>query len=292
MTPLLKANLLFLLVTAIWGATFPLIKFAVNTMDPNVFVFLRFSLAALCMLPFLFFIKAFKQASWGVLKAGLILGVLNSAVYGFQTASMQYISASRCAFITGFSVVLIPFFSYFFKLARLRIIDVLAALICLFGLYILTGANLAGLNIGDLLVFLCALAWALEITYLQKLSMAHYPVILLAFLQIVFLIPIALLLGANKLQASICTWPVFAVIVFCALFATIFPMIVQTKYQRDTTAVQASLIFSLEPVFASLYAYLFLHEIVTRATWIGGGLIVLGIILPVVADAWKARRLR
>ncbi len=276
-----KANLLFLLVSALWGATFPIIKSAVGEVSPAVFVCVRFSLAALLFLPFVF--HELRDTKKILIKAGVILGLLNIPIYLFQTMSLVYISASRCAFITGSFVVMIPFLAHIFKVSPLKWADVVAATLCLIGLYILTGANLQGLNYGDFLVSLCAFAYALSVVYLQYLSQKYCSPKLLAFYQIVFTVPLPLALCLIERPAlPLSNFIVWGGIAYCAIFATIFPMFIQARYQRDTTPTQAALIFSLEPIFAALFAWMFYAEVITKHILWGGILILMSSVLPIL----------
>lgn len=284
MTNSTKAICFFFLTAALWGATFPIIKIAVGNIDPNIFVFVRFILASLLMLPWIFFVLRYTDKQ--LLKAGLILGILNSGVYLLQTVGLLYISASRCAFITGMNVVFVPILAYLFRLAKLNVFDVVATLICLLGLYILTGANLAHINRGDVMVLLCAAAVAVSIIYLQEASKVCQHYSLLSFFQIAFTIPVPFFLVLMK-QPS---WPglnsvVIAALIYCAILATIVPLFLQSKYQQYISATQVALIFALEPVFASFFSYWLCHEPLTHNVIIGGGLMLAGIILPIAINS-------
>ncbi|MCD6048259.1 MAG: transporter drug/metabolite exporter family [Gammaproteobacteria bacterium] len=283
MKPSVKANLIFLLISAIWGGTFPIIKAALSEASPNYFVFVRFTLAALLMLPFVW--RDFRESHKGLVIAGLVLGVLNIVIYAFQTMSLAYISASRCAFITGSFVIMIPFFAAFARLTELSLLDILSAIVCTIGLYILTGANLNGLGIGDLLVFLCAVAYAASVVFLQYLSQKHYSPKLLSFYQIIFTIPFPLVYSyLLESHSSLGGFSFWWGVIYCAVLATILPMTMQTKYQRDTNPTQVALIFAVEPVFAAFFSWMFYGEKLTANIFYGGALILLSLVLPVLGS--------
>lgn len=273
-----KANLYLLGITAIWGATFPLIRSAVADVDPYLFVTVRFSIASLIML--FLVIHILKQSSMKIVLGSLVMGSLNSIAYISQTVGLQTTSSSRSAFITGFCVILVPFISPFFKLGRPRILDIVCSVISLIGLYILTGADLHNMNVGDRWTFLCAITFGLQITALQYFSSQTHNYRLLTFYQLLFTIPLSLVFSLHTNIKPLVYSNVLIALSFCAIFATAIAFSVQTKYQKFTTANQAALIFSLEPVFAALIGYLYNHEILTKPEMLGGSLILISIMLP------------
>ena len=149
-----KADFYLLLIALFWGMTFPLIKNAINHVDAYTFVWVRFTLSALVLLPFVF--KHLKATRWNLLLACMILGLLNAEIYTLQTASLAYISASRCAFITGIGVVLVPLFAPLFKLGKISFFDIACGSLCLVGLFILTGSDFGNVGLGDLWSCFCA----------------------------------------------------------------------------------------------------------------------------------------
>ncbi len=283
-----KANLLFLLISLIWGATFPIIKGAMATTDPYLFVWVRFSLAALTLL--FFSLHDLPKTRWPVVKSGIILGAMNAVAYVLQTVSLQYISPARCAFITGASVVLVPLFAHWWRVEKIRLIDIVAAMVCSCGLYILTGASLHHVGRGDVLVLLCAIALALSIVYLQKASRMHKQYKLLAFYQIAFTVPLPWLIygvGHRFNFALSLSLMGAAAIVFCGILATLFPMLWQSQYQKYTTSTQVALIYSLEPVFAGIFSWALGYEMVTRGFLLGALLVLFSSILPLLTGLKK-----
>jgi len=281
MKPLVKANIYLVLVTVMWGLTFPLIREAVSYIHASTFVFIRFGLAAICFLPFAY--ANFRKSSKALLIAGLALGVLNSGIYIFQTTGLETISASRSAFITGSNVLFVPFLLPLFQLGRPRKIDIISALICLLGLYILTGSNLHGISRGDLWTLASALCYAVSVVFVQWVSPRLKGYSLLTFYQILFAVPIAAIISAGNGFSGIFHIKVLIAVLFCSIVATIIGLYLQMKYQQYTTATRAALIFSLEPVFASIFAYFINGDPITSHMLLGGGVVLLSIIIPVLA---------
>ncbi|MFQ6059314.1 MAG: EamA family transporter, partial [Anaerolineae bacterium] len=100
------ADLALLFVALIWGSTFVMVKEAVSQVRPFSFIALRFTLATLAMA--LLFRRRLRALGRRGLLAGALIGVFLTAGYGFQTAGLQYTTASKAGFITGLSVVIVP----------------------------------------------------------------------------------------------------------------------------------------------------------------------------------------
>ncbi len=273
-----KANLYLALVTLMWGITFPVTRNALTEVDPFVFVSLRFIIATIVLLPMVWCL--FYKTSKPMLLGSLIIGVLNAAAYLCQTIGLETVGSARAAFITGSSVILVPFIAPLFKLDKPTGLDFLCALIGFIGLYVLTGLNHFYLNTGDLWIFLGAVGFSFQITYLQRLTQAIQDFKLLAFYQLLFTIPfVSVLAKGHNFSASFqpAAW---IGIMFCAIFATSLAYYLQNKYQKFTSAPKAALIFALEPVFASLFGFLINGELLSKTTIYGGVLLLLSLVLP------------
>src|SRR3989338_7842578 len=275
-----KANLILVLVTLMWGMTFPLIKEALVFVSPSTFVFFRFLVAGICFLPFLF--KKLRDTNQTLIIAGAILAVLNGGIYLFQTIGLETISGTRSAFITGANVLIVPFLLPFFRLGRPTRLDVVTTVIAFVGLFILTGASLSEFKPGDYWTLSCAFLYALAIVFVQWVTPRITSYSLLSFYQIVIAIPLLMLIATPDNYTHILHTRVIVAILFCAIAATVLAFNWQMKYQQKTTAVQAALIYCLEPVFASFFVWLINGQAVTAHVWFGGGLMLLAIVLPIL----------
>jgi drug/metabolite transporter (DMT)-like permease len=251
---------------------------SVQFVSPETFVFWRFLLAACLLLPFIF--KRLRQLNWYTLFWGMVLGLLNGGTFIFQTIGLETISSARAAFITGSCVMLVPILSLLMRLGRPVKNDFIFAGICLLGLYILTGANFSALSKGDIWVGLCAVTTALSIILIQKITVHIRDILLFTFLQILFTIPCCLIFRFNIFDANVLNNHfVLGSIVFCALFATAIALFIQAKFQKYTTEFRAALIFTMEPVFATVFSYLFFSEIIDVYVVMGGIIILASVIL-------------
>jgi len=273
----LKIDLILVSVPIFWALTFPFIHISVQSISPETFVSWRFSLAAFFLLPFIF--TRLHKLNLYVLSWGIVLGLLNGGTFIFQTIGLETVSSARAAFITGSSVILVPILSLLMKLGSPKKNDFILALLCLLGLYILTGANFSGLSIGDFWVALCALTTAFSIILIQKVTPNIDDILLFTFLQILFTVPCCLITQPNILDANLFNnYFVLCSIVFCALFATTIALLIQAKFQKYTSEFRAALIFTTEPVFATVFSYIFFNEAINIHI-VAGGIFILGSIL-------------
>jgi drug/metabolite transporter (DMT)-like permease len=278
----LKAHLLLLAATFVWGATFIVIKSALADSTPLVFNAVRMAFAAIVLCAIFF--RQGGHLPAGALRAGFEIGTIMWLGYEFQTAGLLYTSASKSAFLTGLSVVLVPLLLAVFwgrHVNRYTLAGVTAAL---FGLYFLCvpagqGLSLASLNRGDLLTLACALAFAFQIIILGR-SAQHYGFAHLVPIEItvcaawmIVSIPIADRHGFIRFTPAM----IWALAV-TALLGTVACFIVQAWAQRFTPPTHTALIFSLEPVFAGVTSYLLIGERLGARGLLGAALILIGVL--------------
>lgn len=285
MNTALRADLFLVLVTLIWGATFPLVATSLGYINPFIFVLLRFSLAALVLLFWL--LPVLRKTDRKVLWAGFILGLLNAGVYLLQTLGMRHVDADTSAFIASVGVVFVPFLAPLLGLSRVKKIEIFGSLICLGGLFVLTGASLSAFTLDEFWILLSALVWAGAVCYLQKVSPYIKDGRLLAFYQVIFVLPIALVLSVGTYQAPVFNAWVILSLLYTGIVATGIVFLIQVRYQKETTATHAAIIYSLEPLFASFVAIYLNHEPLTERIVIGGGIILLSICLIEVVPRIK-----
>ena len=273
-----KAHILLVLVTLCWGSTFILIKSSLRDVSPLTLNFLRMALATVALGAI--YSKQLRSMSRSALRAGALTGVFLCAGYEFQTTGMQYTSASKSAFLTGVSIVLVPVFLALIWRKRVNLWTWAGVLVAFAGLWLLTvPADLRSINRGDLLTLGCAVSFALQIITLGRATRAH-PFEQVAFLQTAIaalLMAIALpLLEHPRLQPTPLFWSSLLV---TGLINTAVAFTIQAWAQQFLPATHTALIFALEPVFAWITSYLVAGE---RLGWRGGlgaMLILAGILL-------------
>ena len=171
----LRADLSLALCSLLWGATFVVVKNALDHASVFIFLAVRFTVAAVLMLAFSS--RALARFNREDLFAGLRLGCFMFLGYAFQTAGLQYTTAAKSGFVTGSSVVLVPLLLAVFWGRRLRRGAYAGALVAVFGLYYLTipSQGIAYLNPGDVLTFVAAGLYAVHIILVGEYSESPRP---------------------------------------------------------------------------------------------------------------------
>ena len=281
-----RAVLGLIATAALWGLTFPLTKIGVRYVSPDVVVLGRFVLATLSLIPFMARRSLRDPLIW---RYGLILGCLNALLQLLQAHSLLHISASRCAFILGSNVLFVPILEQWTGLRRVKMVDVAATFVCLAGLFVLTGADLGDIGVGDLLALLSAFGFALyviAITFAGKEALDYRPLTLLQ-LGVTSVVSLGAALPTFALD-DLVAWPVWAIVLACGVGCTLFPVLLQCKYQPALQAHTAALIITLEPVFAAVLAFVFLDEPMTLDVLVGGALMLLAAFLPQMPGRLRA----
>lgn len=266
-----RAELILLGITVIWGFTFPAMKVSLAYIPPVLFLAYRFGIASLLML-FAFRKKVVKSETFF---EGFILGTTLFFGHGFQIVGLKYTSASNSAFITSLYVVFTPFIAYFLLGDKLKVRDFLSLSVAIAGLYLISGASLS-FNYGDLLTVLCAISFAFQIVLVQKFGERDY--LSLAFWQIfwnfVFSTIYALIFEGFALPVGITPW---LGIIYTGVFATVIAFTLQVKYQKETKAHKAALIYSAEPIFGHISAFFTIREVLSLRGYLGALLILAAI---------------
>lgn len=267
----------FILITAIWGWTFPLLAVVVHHVSPAEFTSVRFALSAVILLPVFFL--SFKSHSKTLFIGALLISICNVGIYLFQTIGLETVNPAASAFITNTSVVIIPVLARLLNISRLKMLDIIAVLICVVGLYVLTGANLTQISVGDVWTLACAFSFACSVLVMQWVSRRIKQYWLFTFYQIALTAIWSGLWVRHWHWAALIHGDILCTLLFCALLATVFTMFLQVRFQQSMTPTQAGLVFTLEPVFALLYSWLFFGMAVTDHLILGGMLILFSVVL-------------
>lgn len=274
-----QADLLLLAVAFVWGTTFVLVKKALGGITPFTFLAVRFLLAFIFL--YLIYRPGQKLFHKQLLVAGATIGIFLFAGYAFQTVGLQYTSAANAGFITGLSVILVPFFSVFLTRQLPNLYVVCGALLATGGLALLTLNPDLALQKGDLLVFFCACAFALHIIFVGRYATRVDPT-LLSMLQILLVgLLSALMAVASPTESLPTAWTgeLWIALGITAILATSLALLIQNSVQRFTSPARTAIIFATEPVFAALTAYTYGGEELTGKALVGAVLVLAGILL-------------
>jgi drug/metabolite transporter (DMT)-like permease len=268
------ADLGLVSVTLFWGTTFILSKILLGELSLINYLAIRLTLAALLM--FLIAWRYRSQFNYRTVRAGFILGVFLFISYFFQMWGIKFTSATNAGFITALNVVFIPIFSIILFKDRPKKSSLFGILLATIGLYFLSGGDFSALNKGDWLVFICAIAVTFHVILTGKFAPNHNIYLLTAVqLGTIALFSIILMVINNEPIITL-NWRIFGILVYLAFFGTVYTFLMQTAMQRFTTATRTALVFTLEPVFAALFAYLIAAEKMLPLGWLGGIFILCG----------------
>ena len=284
------ADLALLLLTLAWGTTFLLVKNALATVTPGVFLLLRFAVATLAIGAVALLRGA--RPNPGLVRHGALLGLAMFAGFALQTIGLRSTTPARSGFLTGLSVLIVPFLARFLLGRRVHLAAWLGVGLAVAGLLALTrpfgGGVPAEVRAGDLLTTGCAVAYAFQIIYTSEWSPRH-PLALLTLVQVGTTLALSALLLLAEPPRFAPSPAVWGTIVYTGFAMTAGAFFIMNWAQRHTTAVRAALIFSLEPVAAALFSHQFGGEPLGPLDWLGGGLIVLGVLAGEVGGALEQR---
>jgi drug/metabolite transporter (DMT)-like permease len=276
------ATLALVLITAIWGWTFVPVKEAMAEVDPFWFLALRFSLAFLCTLPLL------RRRNWPW-KEALILGLFLFGGYFFQTWGLRYTTAQKSGLITGLSVVLVPLVARLFgeKSPWQMWFGVVLSGLGVAFLALGGEGNLGGSVFGDLLTVICAVSFAVYIALLARYSKSTAIGPLLP-LQL-FVVAGLSFVGAEangEVQWTL-SFRVWQALGITGILASALAYYVLAWAESRASATKTAVILAMEPVFAAIFGWALLGEMLTPFQ-LGGALLVLaGIVVVSTVDRGK-----
>lgn len=269
--------LLLVLGTIFWGMTFAFTKNALNDIDTYSFLAFRFLIASSSLA--LLFLNRLKNIDFNVIYKGVILSIPLTIGFLTQTMGLEYTSASNGGFLTAISVIIVPIINTIYTKRFPSFKSTISILIASLGLLLITGTSVKTFNHGDLLMLICAIAFAFYIVQVSRES-GKSDAILVTLIQLIVVsicsFFMAFLSDGIKIPSSTDSW---TGILFCAIFATTFMYTIQNHYQQYLSTNTTVIILSLEPFFAAITAVIMLSEELTTSIFIGGFLIIFSMIM-------------
>lgn len=267
-----NATIGLLLVTLIWGTTFTFSKIALKHLSPASLLFIRYGIASLMLLSYYLLFQKKDNIYQALIKGGL-LGLLNFIALRTQTMGLLYTTATNAAFITSTSVLLVPLIERIIFKKKIKLTVISGMILGASGLYLLMmplGFK-SSINLGDVLVLICALAYSFQISLIPRLSKGYTTIeITLGFL-LFTTIP-------NLWGLQIPTWMNFisslGPVLYLATIATVLTIYLQIHCQKSVSPISAGFIYLLEPVFGFIFAALVLGERLSIISLLGAILIV------------------
>jgi len=285
-----------LFCTFIWGTTFIAQDTGMDKIGPLTFNATRFFVGFLTIMPFALLIEKkkiskeinsnkklfFKLLFW----IGLFLFL---GTYLQQTA-LLYTDVANAAFFTIFYVPMVPIIIFFIYSKSIHWSIWPSVLFCVFGVYLLSDFSDATIRLGDGLVILCALFWALHIIFIGNFAKSfNLPLffgalqaLAVSFLSFIFAIFFETITIANIFNESIS-------IIYAGVLSGGIAFTLQIYAQKNISPAPAGIIFSLEGVFATIAAWIILNQVLGINNLIGCAFILIGVIFSQLLPIYESK---
>lgn len=269
--------------TVIWGSAFIAQSVGMDKIGPFTFQAVRCFLAVVFLFPASALFSKGKPfwKSWAdpaLWRSGVICGLALFAASSLQQIGLVYTDAGKAGFLTAMYIVFVPFLGLFLgqKPGRNALLSLIPAIV---GLYLLSCTSVSGINKGDVLLLLCAVAFSVQILLIDRhcagldgLKLNCIQALVAAVLSV----PWALLtetVDASRIAS--CWLPLgYAGVLSMGVAYTL-----QIVGQKRVAPSAAALLMSLESVFAALFGWLLLHETMTRAEELGCVLVFAAVVI-------------
>ena len=284
----LKGSALLVLGSFIWGTTFVAQSMGTNHLDAFSFNCIRNFIGVFALIPVLLvqvytpkenMVSAQNIFSKDLFLGGLICGTALCLASNFQQLGIEYSTVGKSAFITTLYIVLVPLLGLFFK-KKLSLQIWCGVILAMIGLYLLCMKDEAFvLTTGDIYLLLCAFFFTIQITAVDY----YAPKVNCIALSMMQFFVTAILSGIGMLFTGLPTMENIIGAIFPLLYAGVLSSGIAYTFQiigqKHLAPTVASLIMSLESVFATLAGWIVLHEILSTKELIGCGLVFAAVIL-------------
>lgn len=274
-----RADLLLVMVTAFWGASYYLSDLCLETMPPLNLTAFRFG-SAFLLLGVIFW-KNVVHMNRQTLRYSILVGLALSGTYVFYGYGLPLTSISNASFVCALPVVFTPVFDFIIHRKRPGKSFGIALVVCTVGLALLTLQDSLRPAVGDLICMGVPVCYSIDLLLTEKavndpavdpLGLGVGQLGVVAIISLSF----SLLLETPRLPNNPTVW---GAALFLGILCSGVAFVVQSTQQKYTTASHVGLIFTLEPVFASIVAFFFANERLNARGYIGAGLMLLSLIM-------------
>ncbi|MET3292349.1 UNVERIFIED_CONTAM: drug/metabolite transporter (DMT)-like permease [Brevibacillus sp. OAP136] len=272
-----KADGMLVIVTLFWGSSYLFMKMGLTALQEFNLIALRFGIAFL--LAGLIFYRRMLRSDWKTIRSALVLGVILFGVFASVTFGVKMTTTANAGFLVSLTVIIVPIISSIVgrKIPEGKVI--VGVILAIAGIGLMTITSSLAIRMGDMLCIVTAFCYALHILTTGALT-KQVDSIALGVWQLGVTAAIALVFSfcveTPQLPSTPASWTaVMALSILCSGVG----FIVQTTAQKFTTPTHTGLIFSLEPIFAALFAILFLDETLTLRSYVGAATVLAGVLL-------------
>lgn len=284
----LKGGATLALCAMIWGVAFVAQSAGMEHVGPCTFNAVRNFIACIALLPVIFLSGRFKRReeetaaagknSRQLLGGGILCGLFLCAASLLQQIGIQYTTAGKAGFLTALYIVIVPLLGIF--LGRLPGVKVwMGVVLSLLGVYLLSVKDGFSISGGDALVIICAVLFSFHILVVDKVSpkvdgvrLSWIQFFVSAVLSLVF----ALIWEKPQLSAILAAW---LPLLYTGVLSSGVGYTLQILGQRKASPTVASLILSLESVFAALAGWALKNEALAPKELLGCCLVFAAVVL-------------
>lgn len=270
---------MLLLATGLWGISNCLTSICLNELQPLTLNAFRF-ITGFLVLGAIYF-RRLRGVNKKTLKYSVLVGLSLVVVYAGATYGIMYTSVSNAGFISAMTVLFTPLFEFILYRKKPGKKFSFALLLCLIGIAMLTLNETLKPALGDIICLLVPTFYAVDLMLTEKavadpevdplaLGVCDLAVVGIVMLVLSFLVETPVLPQSPKVWASA---------LFLGIFCSGVCLVLQSVYQKDTTATRAGLIFTLEPVFSAIFAFFLLGERLGVKGYIGAALMLVSLVV-------------
>ena len=271
-----KYNIYMFIATIFFGMTYVLTKICFNYSTAFHIISLRFLIAFIVSLIFLY--KKIFPIKIKEFIYSLILSIILFLVFITMTIGVKYTTATNASFLISLSVIFIPFFSWIFNKEKPKKSIFIVLIIALIGIMLLTLDKNLEFHIGDILCLICSLLFSFHVLITERFVKNNNP-ITLGVLQF----------GGVAILSFLVQYPIekftlpknekfWISLMILSVFCTALAYIIQTVSQKKLSSTLIGLILSLEPIFSGIFGYFILNEYLSPQQYMGAFLLLISII--------------
>jgi drug/metabolite transporter (DMT)-like permease len=284
----MRSNLLLLLVAFIWGSAFVAQSSAMDYVGPYTYNMTRNVLAFAFLVPVIWFmegkgksksvsatLRPNKQTVIGGICCGIVLAVAST----FQQVGITMTTAGKAGFITALYIIMVPILGVFIGKKIPKIIWLCVAL-AIVGFFLLCVKDGFSVSKGDVLVLICALCYSVHIMVIDHFTSKNVDGVKMSCIQFlvaaIVLSPLMIVIEHPSMDIILSAW---VTIGYAGILSSGVGYTLQIVAQKDTDPTTATLIMSLESVFAALSGWLILKEVLLPKEILGCVLVFVAVIL-------------
>ena len=275
-----------LMIAIIWGATFPMVKGAVETFPVFSFLAVRFAIASAALVLLTWRSLLVIPPKWIIW--GLVTGLTNFAGFALQTYGLHTIAPGRAAFITGLYGALVPLMLAMIGRGKITRVMWAAITLSVAGLMFLFWRDLTfSFSVGDGLVVLCAIAFAAQIVMVGLFPKDLDPKPMATLQALACFGAAAVFTVATDRPMPSLPVDTLGAAVFTGILGTALALVVQSWAQRHTPTSHAALILCTEPVWGAIAGVTMFGEVFTPLAIIGCALMLVSMVAPDLAGTLR-----